>query len=215
MGKDENLKRIAECGIVSIIRVKGSDEAVRIAEAIKNGGVNVIEVSLVTPGALNAISTISEKFQGDVLAGAGTVLDPESARAAILAGAEFIIGPNLRKSVIEVCRRYGKISVPGALTPTEILTAWEWGADVIKVFPASLGGPAYIKSILDPLPQVRLLPTGGVELANAGDFIKAGAVAVAVGGSLVDRKAVATGNFQVITENARKFLLVVKKAREK
>jgi 2-dehydro-3-deoxyphosphogluconate aldolase/(4S)-4-hydroxy-2-oxoglutarate aldolase len=215
LDKEENLRRIVECGVVSIIRVRSSGEAIKIADAIKVGGVNVIEVSLVTPGALDAIRTIAEKFKGDVLLGAGTVLDPESARAAILAGSEFVIGPNLQRRVIQMCRRYSKISIPGALTPTEILTAWEWGADLVKVFPASLGGPAYIKSILDPLPQVRLLPTGGIDLNNAGDFLKAGASAVAVGGTLVDKKAVASGNFDVITENARKFVEVVKKARAK
>jgi 2-dehydro-3-deoxyphosphogluconate aldolase/(4S)-4-hydroxy-2-oxoglutarate aldolase len=215
LDKKENLMRIVECGVVSIIRVRSSEEAVKISDAIKKGGVNVIEVSLVTPGALEAIRTISGKLDSEVLLGAGTVLDPESARAAILAGSEFIVGPNLRRSMIEMCRRYSVISVPGTLTPTEILTAWEWGADLVKVFPASLGGPAYIKSILDPLPQVRLLPTGGVDLTNAGDFIKAGASAVAVGGTLVDKKAVASGNFEVITENARKFMDVVKKARAK
>lgn len=215
MGKEENLKRIIECGVVSIIRVKSSEEAVKIADAIEKGGVDIIEVSLVTPGALEAIHTISQKFGDKVLAGAGTVLDSESARAAISAGAEFVIGPALKRNVVETCRRYSKICIPGAFTPTEILAAWEWGADIVKVFPASLAGPRYFKDILDPLPQVRLLPTGGVNLDNAGEFIKAGAVAIAVGGSLVDKKAVAEGRFDVITENARKFLEAVKKARGK
>jgi len=215
MGKEENLRRLIDCGVVSIIRVKSAEEAVRIANAIKEGGADVIEVSVVTPGALDAILAISRKFGDDVLTGVGTVLDPETARAAILAGAEFVIGPTLSKGVIEVCKRYSKISIPGAFTPTEILTAWELGADIVKVFPAAVVGPRYFRDVLDPLPQVRLLPTGGVNLDNAGEFIKAGAVAVAVGGSLVDRKAVAEGRLEVITENARKFLEVVKKARGK
>ena len=215
MDKEEKLKRIIDCGVVSIIRVKSSEEAVKIADAIKQGGVDVIEVSLVTPGALEAIRTISQKFGDKVLTGAGTVLDSESARAAMLAGAEFVICPTLKRSVIETCRRYSKISIPGAFTPTEILTAWEWGVDIVKVFPAGLAGPEYFKDILAPLPQVRLLPTGGVNLDNAGEFIKAGAVAIAVGSALVDKKAVAEARFDIITENARKFLEAVKKAREK
>jgi len=214
MNREEILRRIIDCGIISIIRVKSSDEAIKIASAIKEGGIDVIEVSVVTPGALDAIHTISEKFGEEVVTGVGTVLDAETARAAILRGAEFVVSPTLNEEVIKICKRYGKISVPGALTPTEILTAWENGADIVKVFPARLVGPRYFKDILAPLPQVRLLPTGGVDLNNAGEFIKAGAVAVAVGGSLVDKKAVAEGKFEIITEKARKFLEVVREARE-
>lgn len=214
MSKEENLRRLIECGIVSIIRVEGSEEAIKIAKAIKEGGVNVIEVSMVTPGALDAIETTSRELGEEVLTGVGTVLDPETARMAILAGAEFVIGPTTNKGVVEVCKRYSKISIPGAFTPTEILTAWELGADIVKVFPAGVVGPGYFRDVLAPLPQVRLLPTGGVSLNNAGEFIKAGAVAVAVGSSLVDRKAVAEGRFDIIRENARKFSEAVRQARE-
>lgn len=214
MSKEDNLKRLIDCGIVSIIRVENSTEAIKSAKSLKEGGIYVIEVSMVTPGALDAIRAISQEFGKEVLVGAGTVLDPETARATILAGAEFIIGPTLNREVIEVCNRYSKIVVPGALTPTEILTAWELGADLVKVFPARLVGPKYIKDILGPLPQVRLVPTGGVNLENAGEFLKAGAVMVAVGGALVDKKAVKEGRFDIITEKARKFLEVVKKVRE-
>jgi len=214
LSKEEKLRRLIECGVVSIVRVEGPEEAIKIAKAIKEGGVNVIEVSMVTPGALDAIQTTSRELGDEVLTGVGTVLDPETARAAILAGAEFVIGPTLNEGVIKVCKRYSKISIPGALTPTEILTAWEMGADIVKVFPAGLVGPGYFKDVLSPLPQVRLLPTGGVSLSNAGEFIKAGAVAVAVGSALVDRRAVAEGRFDIITDNARKFSEVVKKARE-
>jgi len=215
MDKDKNLECLVDCGVVAIIRVKDSEEAVRVAGAIKEGGVNVIEVSVVTPNALAAITAISQRFGEEALIGVGTVLDPETARVAILAGAEFVVSPTLNRGVIETCRRYSKISIPGAFTPTEILTAWESGADIVKVFPAAVAGPRYIKDVLDPLPQVRLLPTGGINLENAGEFIRAGAVAIAVGGALVDKKAVAEGRFEVITERARNFLEVVKEAREK
>jgi 2-dehydro-3-deoxyphosphogluconate aldolase/(4S)-4-hydroxy-2-oxoglutarate aldolase len=168
---------------------------------------------MVTPDALEAIKTISKEFRDEFLPGAGTVLDSESARAAILAGAEFIVSPVLCRGVIEVCRRYSKIAIPGALTPTEILEAWELGADIVKVFPAALGGPRYIRDILEPLPQLRLLPTGGINLDNAGDFIRAGAVAIAVGSALVDKKATLEKRFNVITENALKFVEAVRRAR--
>ncbi|MHA1582611.1 MAG: bifunctional 4-hydroxy-2-oxoglutarate aldolase/2-dehydro-3-deoxy-phosphogluconate aldolase [Candidatus Baldrarchaeia archaeon] len=214
MNKENNLKRLIDCGVVSIIRVENSTEAVKSAEALRKGGINIIEVSMVTPGALDAIRAISQKFGEDVLVGAGTVLDSETARAAILAGAEFIIGPTLNREVIKVCNRYSKIVIPGALTPTEILTAWELGADIVKVFPARVLGPRYIKDILAPLPQVRLLPTGGVNLENAGEFLKAGAVAIAVGSALVNKKVVKEGKFDIITEKARKFLEIVNKARK-
>lgn len=215
MGKEENLKRIIDCGVVSIIRVKSQEEAIKTVRAIKEGGIDVIEVSVVTPGALKVIKRASEKFGDEVLIGVGTILDPETARASILSGAEFVIGPTLSRGVISVCRRYSKISIPGAFTPTEILTAWELGADVVKVFPAAIVGPSYLRAVLGPLPQVRVLPTGGVNLKNAGEFIKAGSVAIAVGGALVDEKAVMEGRFEVITENARRFLEAVKKARGK
>lgn len=215
MNKEEGLKLLVDSGVVAIIRVKKADEAVKVAEAIKKGGVKVIEVSMNTPNALDAIRRISQKFGGEVLVGAGTVLDPETARATILAGADLIIGPALNKEVIEVCRRYGKICVPGAFTPTEILTAWEAGADLVKVFPAApVPGPGYLKAVKAPLPQIMLVPVGGVNLANAADFIRAGAAAVAAGGSIVDKKAVAEGRFEVVTEKARKFMEAVKKARK-
>jgi 2-dehydro-3-deoxyphosphogluconate aldolase/(4S)-4-hydroxy-2-oxoglutarate aldolase len=145
--------------------------------------------------------------------GAGTVLDPETARAVILAGAEFIVSPNLNLKVIEVCHRYGKVVIPGTLTPTEILTAWEAGADIVKVFPAGALGPGYLRDIKGPFPQIRLTPTGGVNLENTPDFIRAGAVAVSVGTSLVDRKAVSQRRYDIITENARKFVEAVRLAR--
>lgn len=184
-----------------------------MAKAIKAGGVAIIEFTMTTPNALGIIEESAREFGDKVLLGAGTVLDAETARAAILAGAEFIVGPTLDPGVIEVCRRYSKVVIPGAFSPTEILTAWQWGADFVKVFPATLGGPSYLKAIREPLPQVKLIPVGGVSLENVADFIKAGAVAVAVGGNLVKKRAIAKGNFAELTETARQFVAAIRDAR--
>jgi 2-dehydro-3-deoxyphosphogluconate aldolase/(4S)-4-hydroxy-2-oxoglutarate aldolase len=164
-------------------------------------------------GAIDVIKEFKSVVKEQVLVGAGTVLDPETARACILAGADFIVSPTLNLEVIKVCRRYSKIVIPGAFTPTEVLVAWDAGADIVKVFPASVGGPQYLKSILGPLPQVKLCPTGGVNLETTPAFIKAGAVAVAVGTSLVAKQAVSDKNWDLITETARKFCEVIKQAR--
>lgn len=214
MSKEKDLQRIVDCGVVAIVRFDRSEELVEAARAIKAGGVDVIEFTMTTPNALNIIAASAEEFGEEVLLGAGTVLDPETARAAILSGARYIISPTLNPQVIELCHRYGVIAVPGAFTPTEILTAWELGADMVKVFPAAAMGPGYIKDILSPLPQVRLLPTGGVSVSNVAEFIKAGATAVAAGSSLVDKRAVAEGDFARLTEIARKFVTAIGKARD-
>jgi len=213
--REEMLQYVIDCGVIAVVRLDSGDQLVRSAQALREGGVKVIEFTMTTPNALDMIKEASKTMPGDVLLGAGTVLDPETARAAILAGAQFTVSPSLNPKVIEVCHRYSKVCIPGALTPTEILTAWECGADVVKVFPATLGGPQYFKDLAGPFPQIRLLPTGGVSLANAGDFIKAGAVAVAAGSNLVDRKAVQEGRFDAITETARKYVEAVKAARAK
>lgn len=212
----ETLTKILEEGIVPVIRVSSAQEAFEVARAIKEGGVSVIEVTMTVPGAMDAIREVSQKFGKEVLLGAGTVLDPETARMALINGARFLVSPSLNLDVIKMSNRYSAVVIPGALTPTEILTAWEAGADLVKVFPiAQVGGPAYIKAIQGPLPHVPLVPTGGVNLQNAGEFIKAGAAAIAVGGELVDKKAVAEKRYSVIVENAQKFLAEVKKARGK
>jgi len=211
--KEENLQDIVNCGVVAIIRVASAQEAVAVCGAIAKGGVKPIEITMTVPGAIDAIKELKGAMGDNVLLGAGTVLDPETARAVVLAGAEFVVCPTLNLEVIEVCRRYSKIVIPGAFTPTEILTAWEAGADIVKVFPATVGGPRYLRDIRGPLPQIRLMPVGGVNIDNTPDFIKAGAVAVAAGTSLVDRKAVSEGKYDIITENARKFVEVVKLAR--
>ena len=213
MFKHEVLGRIKGTGVVAIVRLDSADALERVADAIQAGGVDVIEFTMTTPGALGILELAARKFGGRVVLGAGTVLDPESARAAILAGAQFIVSPSLKRETIELCHRYGVVAVPGVLSPTEIVTALEWGADLIKVFPASLGGPEYIKAVRAPLPQAPLVPTGGVELENAANYIRAGAVAVAVGSSLVNKKLVGAGDFARMTELARRLVQEVQAAR--
>ena len=215
MDKYAAIQYILDKFIIAVVRAdSGGEDLVRVIEAVAAGGVHCIEVTMTTPGALACIEMASKKLAGvDALLGVGTVLDAETCRMAILAGAEYVISPTLSFPVIQMARRYGKPVMPGAYTPTEILTAWEQGADFIKVFPANIGGPEYIKAIKGPLPQVPLVPTGGVELDNIGDFLKAGASAVGVGGNLVSKKLVAAKDFKGITENARKFAEAVRTAR--
>ncbi|HRI87494.1 MAG TPA: bifunctional 4-hydroxy-2-oxoglutarate aldolase/2-dehydro-3-deoxy-phosphogluconate aldolase [Candidatus Hydrogenedentes bacterium] len=201
--------------IVAVVRAEsGGDDLVRIVEAVAAGGVRCIELTMTTPGALQALELASTKLAGaDVMLGVGTVLDAETCRMAILAGASFVVTPVVAPEVARMARRYGKPVALGAYTPTEVLAAWESGADVVKVFPASVGGPDYIKAIKGPLPQVPLLPTGGVELDNIADFLKAGAFALGVGGNLVSKKLVDAKDFAGITKNAAKFADAVKAAR--
>ncbi len=215
MTKDEQLRFLLDHGLVAIVRLKEPAELVPIAQAIEAGGVRVIEFTMGTPNALDAISRLAREWGDRILLGAGTVLDPETGRAALLAGAQFLVAPNFNPALIELARRYNKIVVPGAFTPTEILAAWECGADIVKVFPASTVGPQFIKDILGPLPYVRLLPTGGVGLDNIPAFIAAGAAAVAVGSNLTDPKLIKEKNWAGLTEHARKFAEVVRQARAK
>jgi 2-dehydro-3-deoxyphosphogluconate aldolase/(4S)-4-hydroxy-2-oxoglutarate aldolase len=217
-GEDMNevLAKIVDEGVVPVIRVASAAEAFEVAKAIRDGGISVIEITFSVPGALDVMKEVTQKFGKEVLLGAGTVLDPETARAALLSGAKFIVTPTLNLSVVKMCKRYSAVVIPGTLTPTEILTAWEAGSDLVKVFPiAQVGGPAYIRALKGPLPHIPLVPTGGVNVQNAGEFIKAGAAAIAAGGELVDKKAVAEKRFSVIAENARMFVAEVKKARGK
>ena len=214
MNKEEQLKFMLDHGLVAIVRVKEPAELVRIAEAIEAGGVRVIEFTMNTPNALDAISQLAREWGDRILLGAGTVLDPETGRAALLAGAQFLVAPNLNPALIELARRYSKIVVPGAFTPTEIVSAWECGADMVKVFPATIGGPQYIKDILGPLPHIRLLPTGGVKLDNIPAFIAAGASAVAVGSNLTDPKLIKVGDWAGLTELARRHAQAVQQARQ-
>ena len=212
----ETLAKIMEEGVVPVIRVASAAEAFEVAKAIHEGGISVVEVTMSVPGALDVMKEVTQKFGKEVLLGAGTILDSETARAALLSGAQFIVTPTLNLEVIRMCKRYSAVVIPGTLTPTEILTAWEAGSDMVKVFPiAQVGGPAYIRALRGPLPHIPMVPTGGVNVQNAGEFIKAGAAAIAAGGELVDKKAVAEKKFSVIAENARKFVAEVKKARGK
>jgi len=214
MGKDDHVREIEQGGVIAIVRFDRSEDLIQVAQAIRAGGVRAIEFTMTTPNAIQIIQQSVREFGEDVLLGAGTVLDAETARAAILAGAEFIVAPTLNQEVIEICRRYSKIVIPGAFTPTEILTAWECGADFVKVFPAEFGGPAYFRAVLAPLPQVKLVPVGGVSLETAGDFIRAGAAAVAVGSNLVKKSAIAAKRFDELTELARGFVAAVAQGRQ-
>ena len=214
MEKREVINRMVSEGLIPVIRVASVTEAIDVADAIKAGGVTLIEITMSVPGALDAIKELAKKYKDDIIMGAGTILDTETGRAALLAGAQFLVTPTLNLRLIELAHRYSAVIVPGAATPTEILTAWNAGADMVKVFPAAqLGGPEYIKALRGPLPQVLYVPTGGVNLQNAGAFIKAGATALGAGGELVDKKAVKEKKFNVITENTRAFLKVIQEAR--
>ena len=214
MQKSEVIRQIRETGIVPVVRAASADEAMRAIDAIKEGGVSVLEITMTVPGAVRVIEEIAARFGADATVGAGTVLDAETARACILAGAQFIVSPALDLETIACCRRYGVAVLPGALTPTEVVEAWTAGADFVKVFPAgALGGASYIKSLKAPLPQIELVPTGGVSLKTAADFIRAGASALGVGADLVDTKALAEGRGNLITERARQFLEIVRAAR--
>jgi 2-dehydro-3-deoxyphosphogluconate aldolase/(4S)-4-hydroxy-2-oxoglutarate aldolase len=216
MQKHEVLNRMLDEGLVPVIRASSAAEAVDITDAIKAGGVSVIEITMTVPGAIETIRDLAKKYKDELLLGAGTILDTETARAALLAGAQFIVSPILNLDLICMAHRYGAAVIPGAATPTEILTAWDAGADIVKVFPAAqLGGPAYLQAVRGPLPQVLLIPTGGVNLQNAAAFIKAGAVALGAGGELVDKKAVKEKKFEIITENTRAFLKAIREARSK
>ncbi|MBI5670506.1 MAG: bifunctional 4-hydroxy-2-oxoglutarate aldolase/2-dehydro-3-deoxy-phosphogluconate aldolase [Chloroflexi bacterium] len=208
------LATIRETGVVAIIRASRSEHLLDAAEALRAGGVLAVEVTLTTPGALQTIEQAVRKFGSEVVIGAGTVLDPESARAAIQAGAQFIVCPTLNLNTIQLCKRYSVPVLPGAYTPTEVLTAWEAGADMVKLFPADIGGPAYLKAIKAPLPQVSLTPTGGVDVNNAGDFIRAGADALGVGSALVNNSLLEARDFAAITERARRFREAVAAARQ-
>lgn len=213
MSRHEDLSRVLNSGIVAVIRSTSSEQLVGVAKALYEGGVDVLEVTFTVPRALEIIAEVRRTLGDKVLLGAGTVLDPETARAAFLAGAEFLVAPTVNVDVIRLGNRYDKLVMPGAFTPTEILTAWEAGAQVIKVFPADIGGPAYLKTLHGPLPQVRLLPTGGVNLNTIADFLKAGACAVGLGGALVEPKAVQAGDMARITSLSQQYVELVKQTR--
>src|SRR5438105_710016 len=214
MSKEAQLRQVLDCGIVAVVRSPDSQQLVEVTRALADGGVTVVEITMSVPNALEVLRQVRQALGDRVLLGAGTVLDPETARAVLLAGAEYIVSPTVNLEVIRLCRRYDKLVMPGAFTPTEILAAWEAGADIVKVFPADVLGPAFFKALRGPLPQVKLMPTGGVDLATAAEYLKAGAVCLGVGGQLVDAKLVAARQFDRLTELARKYVDAVRQARQ-
>jgi 2-dehydro-3-deoxyphosphogluconate aldolase / (4S)-4-hydroxy-2-oxoglutarate aldolase len=204
--KAQLLESVEQTRVIAIIRAKDSAQLINVVGALRDGGVKLIEVSMTTPNALTVIEEAVKAFDNDVIIGAGTVLDPETARLAITAGAEFVFSPVLKPEMITICRRYSKIAIPGAFTPTEILYAWECGADLVKIFPTSQVGPSYIKAVKAPLPQIDVIAVGGVNLDNARAFIEAGCTAVGVGSSLVKKDFLKDNNFQALSELARQYV---------
>jgi 2-dehydro-3-deoxyphosphogluconate aldolase / (4S)-4-hydroxy-2-oxoglutarate aldolase len=207
------IERLLNPGIVAIIRADSSDQLLECAEALVAGGISVMEVTMTTPNAIEVIKSVSDALGDRIVMGVGTVLDTETCRMAMLAGAKFVVTPVLRPDVIQLCNRYNVPIACGAYTPTEALTAHESGADFIKIFPADGLGPGYIKAILAPLPQLRIIPTGGVDVNSAGAFLKAGCVGVAAGSSLVSKEILTNRDWHALTERARAFVVAVKEAK--
>lgn len=214
MSRETDLQRVLNCGIIAVVRAPDPAGLVDVVRALADGGVMVAEVTFTIPNAIDVIREVSRQLGDRVLLGAGTVLDTETARAAILAGADFVVSPALNLDVIRLCRRYDKLVMPGAFTPTEILTAWEAGADIVKVFPADIVGPAFFKAVRGPLPQIKLMPTGGVDLNTASEFLKAGAVCLGVGSQLVDPKLIAAKDYAALTALAKKYADIVTQQRK-
>lgn len=217
MEKSEVLRHIADVGLVPVIRAEGQEEAIRVIDAIEAGGIPLLEITMTVPGAISVIEGVRKREKSAVV-GAGTVLDPETARACILAGAQFIVSPAMNLATIEICRRYSVPMICGALTPTEVVAAWSAGADVVKIFPCgALGGASYIKALKAPFPQIAFMPTGGVSLKTAGDFIKAGSFALGVGSDLIDHKAIVEEDWNTlattVSARAREYVRVVQEAR--
>jgi 2-dehydro-3-deoxyphosphogluconate aldolase/(4S)-4-hydroxy-2-oxoglutarate aldolase len=214
MSKETQLRHILDCGIVAVVRSPDSQQLVEVVRALADGGVTVAEITMTVPDALGVLRQVRQALGERVLLGAGTILDTETARAALLAGAEYLVAPTLNLDVIRLCQRYSKLVMPGAFTPTEILTAWEAGADIIKVFPAEVVGPAFFKAMRGPLPQVRLMPTGGVDLNTAADFLRAGACCLGLGSQLVEPRAVTERDFDRIRDLARQYVAIVQQTRD-
>ena len=214
MTKAEIIKQIRDTGVIPVVRATTADEAMRAIDAIREGGISVFEITMTVPGAVALIEQVAGRYGKEALVGAGTVLDVETARACISSGAQFVVSPSLNTGTIEYCRSQDVAVMPGALTPTEVVQAWNAGADFVKVFPAgAVGGASYIKALKAPLPHIEIVPTGGVSLTTAGDFIRAGAAALGVGTDLVDLKALREGNAKLITDRAKQFLEIVREAR--
>jgi 2-dehydro-3-deoxyphosphogluconate aldolase/(4S)-4-hydroxy-2-oxoglutarate aldolase len=213
MSHTDNLTRVLNSGIVAVIRAPSGDVLADVAEALLGGGVDCMEITFTVPKAHRVLETVADRLGDNVLLGAGTVLDTETARTALLAGARFIVSPTVNIDTIRLCKRYTALVMPGAFTPTEILTAWEAGADIVKVFPSEVTGPAYLKALRAPLPHVRLMPTGGVNLQTAAEFLKAGACALGIGGSLVSAEAVKNRDLAGIESLARQYVAIVRETR--
>jgi 2-dehydro-3-deoxyphosphogluconate aldolase/(4S)-4-hydroxy-2-oxoglutarate aldolase len=214
MHRQNILGSIIDIGVVPVVRTNSAESAIRAIEALYRGGIRAAEITMTVPGALHALEKVASEFGDRITLGAGTVLDPETARACMLAGAQFLVTPALNLRTIEMAKRYSKVITPGALTPTEVLAAWDAGADMVKIFPCgAVGGPKYIKALKAPFPQIEMIPTGGVSLETTAEFLRAGAAAVAVGGELIDAKNIAEGRYEVFEERARHFLAEVARAR--
>jgi 2-dehydro-3-deoxyphosphogluconate aldolase/(4S)-4-hydroxy-2-oxoglutarate aldolase len=213
MSKETQLRYILDCGIVAVVRSPDSQQLVEVVRALADGGVSVAEITMTVPDALGVLRQVRQALGERVLLGAGTILDTETARAALLAGAEYLVAPTLNLDVVRLCQRYSKLVMPGAFTPTEILTAWEAGADIVKVFPAEVVGPAFFKAMRGPLPHIRLMPTGGVDLNTAADFLRAGACCLGLGSQLVEPRAVAERDFDRIRDLARQYVAIVQQTR--
>jgi 2-dehydro-3-deoxyphosphogluconate aldolase/(4S)-4-hydroxy-2-oxoglutarate aldolase len=212
--KSEVIQTIKDIGVIPVVRATSADEAMRAIDAIREGGISVLEITMTVPGAVKLIEELAKRYGKDALVGAGTVLDPETANECISSGAQFVVSPALNLETIACCQKRDIAVMPGALTPTEVVQAWNAGADFVKVFPAgAVGGPSYLKALKAPLPQIELVPTGGVSLTTAGDFIRAGAAALGVGTDLVDINAIREGQSAVITERAKQFIEIVRDAR--
>ena len=215
MSRDQRVKAVIDGGAVAVIRLSESRKLIKVAEAIYKGGVTGIEITMTVPNAIQVIENASKEIGSYMNVGVGTVLDPETAQKAIDAGARYVVSPIFKREIIETAHKNGIPAMPGAFTPTEIQTAYECGADIVKVFPADVVGMAFFKGILAPMPHLKLMPTGGVTLTNAGDWLKAGACAVGVGTSLLDKNAIASENYQILTENAKVLMESIAKARAK
>jgi 2-dehydro-3-deoxyphosphogluconate aldolase/(4S)-4-hydroxy-2-oxoglutarate aldolase len=211
----DSLTRVLNSGIVAVIRAPSGEVLADVAEALLAGGVDCMEITFTVPKAHRVLETVADRLGDKVLLGAGTVLDPETARTALLAGAKFIVSPTVNINTIRLCKRYTALVMPGAFTPTEILTAWEAGADIVKVFPSEVTGPAYLKALHAPLPQVRLMPTGGVNLQTAAEYLKAGACALGIGGSLVSGDAIKNRDWAGIETLGREYVRIVRETRER
>jgi 2-dehydro-3-deoxyphosphogluconate aldolase/(4S)-4-hydroxy-2-oxoglutarate aldolase len=213
MSREEIVKSLVDCGAVAVIRLADSSKLIKVAEALYKGGVSGIEITMTVPDAIKVIEEAAKSIGDYMNVGVGSVLNSETAQKAIDAGAKYVVSPVFKKEIIETAHKNGVPAMPGAFTPTEIQNAYEAGADVVKVFPADVVGMAFFKGVLAPMPHLKLMPTGGVSLTNAGDWLKAGACAVGVGSALLDKKAIADGNYDVLTENAKILKASIDKVR--